>query len=267
VTAAAPLGAEAVGDGPVLLAVHGGLAGGRLTFGGLAPSLADRYRVVVVDRPGFERTPGDEEGVTAQADRLLATIDDLDAGPCHALGFSFGGLVVLRAIQARPSAFASATLVEVPALDLCPSDLVEPQRLVGLLRRTWEAADDPDRERTGHPADDPLAAAFAEVDRSLWGALSALLHRGDPGVTPLRGDLAVWDVHLDRARLAEAVGGDRPIGVLTVSGSTSAAAFRSFGAATAAALSGRHHVINGAGHAAHLHPAFPAVLDAHTGGA
>ena len=47
-----PLGLVEVGDGPPLVAVHGALAGGRLTFEGVARRWGRRSRVLVVDRPG-----------------------------------------------------------------------------------------------------------------------------------------------------------------------------------------------------------------------
>ncbi len=255
-----PLGAEEVGNGPPLLAVHGGLLGGRLTFSGVAPRLGAHHRVIVVDRPGFEGTPdGADSDVPTQARRLLTTIQERSPDePVHALGVSFGGLVVLRAVQEQPSAFASLTLVETPAEDLCPPDMVHPVRFGALVRRTHEALpDDPEA----------LAGLFAQIDGGLWRALSPRLTRHEPGVTALRSDLAIWDARLDRHALADAVGGERPIPVLTVSGSTSDPAFRTFGACSAAALAGRHVVIQGAGHAAHLHPDFVAILLDHTGAA
>lgn len=254
-----PLGVAIEGEGPPLVAVHGGLAGGRLTFGGMAPVWARHHRVIVADRPGFERTGGDGEvDIATQADRLIATVRAHTDQPCHALGFSFGGLVVLRAIQQAPQLFASLTLVETPAVDLCPSDMVEPTRFMQLVRRTHEAV----------PTDPAaMAAFFTEIDPRLWAALSTMLGRDDPGITPLRADLAIWTAKLDRQRLADAVSADPPIPVLAVSGSTSAASLQAFGACTAAALWGRHEVIDGAGHAAHLHPDFTALLLGHTDGA
>lgn len=251
-----PLGLVEVGDGPPLVAVHGALAGGRLTFEGVARRWGRRSRVLVVDRPGFERTPGPEATIGEQALRLLATIDEhADGGPVDAIGSSFGGLVLLRAVQARPDAFRSLVVVETAAIDLTPSDMVEPTRLLRAARAAHERA-----QLDVEAAFDDL---FDAVDPALMAALSPLYRRGDPGLSMLPGDLAIWQAMLDRAGLADAVSGEVPIPVTTVSGTTSHPAFRTFGACTAAALFGHHHVLDGAGHAAHLHPRFPDLLGAH----
>ncbi|WP_157965868.1 alpha/beta fold hydrolase [Euzebya rosea] len=253
---AEPLGLVEVGEGPPLVAVHGAFSGGRLTFEGVARRWGRRSRVLVVDRPGFERSPGPEAPIGEQAARLLATIDQhADGGPVDALGTSFGGLVVLRAVQERPAAFRSLIIVETAAIDLTPSDMVEPSRLLRAARAA--------HERAGSELEAAFDELFEVVDPALMAALAPLYRRGDPGLAMLPGDLAIWLARLDRAALADAVSDDPPIPVTTVSGSTSHPAFRTFGACTAAALFGQHHVIDGAGHAAHLHPRFPDVLNAH----
>jgi pimeloyl-ACP methyl ester carboxylesterase len=258
-----PLGVTVQGAGPPLLAVHGWVLGGRLAFGGVAPRWARHHRVVVVDRPGFERTGGSGEvGVVEQADRLLATIDaEVGDEPVHAVGSSVGGLVLLRAVQQRPDAFASLTLVEVPAEDLCPSDVVEAGRFGALCRRVHAAL------AGAGTAPDPSAiqAFITAVDAGLGAAVAGWLRDDDPGLAVLASDLAIWTARLDRAALAHATGGETDIPVLALSGAASHPGLRSFGACTAAALAGRHHVLEGAGHAAHLHPRATDLILAHTG--
>lgn len=250
---AEPLGAVEVGEGPPLVAVHGALTGGRLTFEGVAGRW--NRRVIIVDRPGHERTPGPEEPIGAQADRLLATLADRADGPVDAVACSFGGLVLLRAVEKAPEAFRSLVIVETAALDLCPPDMVEPTRLLTAAREAHERAVDDLRGA--------FESVFATVDPSLMAALTTWLRRDDPGMAMLRGDLAIWQAMLDRHALAEAVSGDRPIPVTAVSGTRSHPAFRTFAACTAAALLGAHRTLEGATHAAHLHPGFPDLLAEH----
>lgn len=257
-TPADPLEVTVHGDGPPLVAVHGAVTGGRLTFGGVADRWGGHSRVLVVDRPGFGTTGGPPEPVGAQARRLLATIDAHAAGgPVDAVGHSAGGLVVLRAVEQRPAAFRTITLVETAAVDLVPDRLVHAQALVDPVR---EALAGVDADLT-----EVAVAALERTEPRLLDALRGLLTSDDPGVAVHRVDLAVWEAMLDRARLAEVVSDDPPIPVLTVSGTTSHPGMRTFGTAVAAALYGRHEVVEGAGHAAHLHPAFDAVLSVHIG--
>ncbi|HSJ45199.1 MAG TPA: alpha/beta hydrolase [Euzebyales bacterium] len=52
------LGHVAAGDGPTLVAVHGGLLSGRPAFGPVLADWAQRFRVLVPDRRGFELSRG-----------------------------------------------------------------------------------------------------------------------------------------------------------------------------------------------------------------
>ena len=61
------LGYIEVGRGPALVAVHGGLLGGRLTFGPVLADWAQHLRVLVPDRRGFEHTPGSTGTIAEQA--------------------------------------------------------------------------------------------------------------------------------------------------------------------------------------------------------
>lgn len=251
-----PLGCVDAGEGPILLALHGALTNGRLTFGGVLPAWSAGRRVVACDRPGYELTPGAWGDVASQAARLRATVAEL-GGPVDLLACSFGGLVALRAVQDDPSPWRSVVLVEVPAVALCTEDMVHPQALLRLAEQARRTAADVDLEAA-------FGTVFELVDPGLATALRALVRSGDPGVSLFAEELDLTSSGLDRRRLVDAVSRGGPDGgtlpVLAVSGSRSHPAYRTFGACTAAALAGRHHVIEGAGHATHLHPAFARVL-------
>lgn len=84
-------------DAPPIVLIHG--ASGStydMTFR-LAPALADRYRVYVVDRPGFGHSPAPmDESVAAQAQTLREAIATSEPRKVMVLGHSYGGAVALE---------------------------------------------------------------------------------------------------------------------------------------------------------------------------
>lgn len=84
----------------------------------LLPLAAAGHRVVSFDQRGQYESPGPEGddavaayGVDLLAGDLLALLDNLDTGPVHLVGHSFGGLVARAAVLARPAAARSLTLL------------------------------------------------------------------------------------------------------------------------------------------------------------
>src|SRR5690606_14820542 len=116
--------------------------------------------VWVPDRRGYERTPEPARGsILEQAGDLLAFLDVHTGGRAHVVAASFGGVVALTAMQERPSAFRSLTVLEPPALTLV-SDDPEVERWRADLQRTWERIDD-----------DPEAVLRRSLARSDPGSL------------------------------------------------------------------------------------------------
>jgi len=234
-----PLGHIAAGDGPTLVAVHGGLLSGRLTFGTVLADWAQRFRVLVPDRRGFEHSPGGAGTMAAHARDLEAFIDAHAGGHAHVLGFSFGGLVALTALQLERRLFASLTVVEAPAVTLCgrdPEALDLRVRLAALYDRAVDG--------------DGRAAArdfFAYADPRALGRIGALVAADDPGIHVALDELRVWRTPLSPAGLAGVT-----VPVLVVTGARSPAAMHRIGENVARVTSGRHHVQRAAGHAAHL---------------
>jgi pimeloyl-ACP methyl ester carboxylesterase len=94
-----------------LVFVHGSVIGGALTWRAQQP-LADRFELVVLERPGFPPNPPVER-VDFDVDAELVA-DGLQHGD-HLVGHSYGGVIALLAAARRPDAVASLTVVEPPA--------------------------------------------------------------------------------------------------------------------------------------------------------
>ena len=90
--------AVVMGDGPDLVLLHGASGNTRdMTFA-LGPELAQRYRVIVLDRPGLGYTdPIHDQGasISEQADLLSQAAQALGAERPIVLGHSYGGAVAL----------------------------------------------------------------------------------------------------------------------------------------------------------------------------
>lgn len=97
-----------VGEGPPLLMLHGGGPGatGAANFVRNIPALAERFRLIVPDMPGYGRsTKGldrkDPFGDLAGA--MLGLMDALGVAKAHALGNSLGGACALRLALEQPA--------------------------------------------------------------------------------------------------------------------------------------------------------------------
>jgi pimeloyl-ACP methyl ester carboxylesterase len=100
------------GDGPPLVLVHG-LGGAAWNFTDLAPLLAARHRVLVLDLPGHGGTepPPQLESLSDLAVHVAAVASHEDMAPAAVVGYSMGGPVSLRLAVARPEAISSLVLV------------------------------------------------------------------------------------------------------------------------------------------------------------
>ena len=94
-----------------IVLVHGSVLGGAATWRAQAP-LADRFELVVVERPGFPPNPPVERVDFADDAVLVAAL--LEPGD-HLVGHSYGGVICLLAAAGRPEELASLTVVEPPA--------------------------------------------------------------------------------------------------------------------------------------------------------
>jgi len=96
-----------VGEGPPLLMLHGGGPGatGMSNFSRNIPTLADRFRVIAPDMPGYGRSSKgldrkDPFGELARA--MLGLMDELGLDKAHVLGNSLGGACGLRMALEAP---------------------------------------------------------------------------------------------------------------------------------------------------------------------
>ena len=78
--------------------VHGSVVGGRGTWAAQRP-LADRFELVVLERPGFAPN-SPVERVDFEADAVLVA-GMFEPGD-HLVGHSYGGVIALLAAAARP---------------------------------------------------------------------------------------------------------------------------------------------------------------------
>jgi pimeloyl-ACP methyl ester carboxylesterase len=110
---------ETTGIGDCLVLTHGSWTDGTgwdLVMGGLA----ERYQVVVWDRRGHSRSQaGDGPGSRAEdAADLAGLIEHVAGEPVHVAGNSYGAIVTLTLLTARPDLVATATVHEPPLWSL-----------------------------------------------------------------------------------------------------------------------------------------------------
>lgn len=85
------------GDGPTLVMLHGSGPGvsGWSNFKGNFPVLANEFRTIILDMPGFGRSPGRERYdrlyPLVAAEALSQFLDTMGIDRCHLLGNSMGG--------------------------------------------------------------------------------------------------------------------------------------------------------------------------------
>jgi pimeloyl-ACP methyl ester carboxylesterase len=170
---------EELGAGPRLLLVHGSVANARATWDAQL-SLADRFRLVLVDRPGFPPNPSVERVDFEEHAELVA---DLIEPGTHVCGHSYGGVIALLAAARRPDAVRSLTVVEPPAFGVARGH-AEVEAFVEWGARHWaQGPRDPEAfvraflDRVGAkqpegPLDDALlqGARTLMVERSPWEA-------------------------------------------------------------------------------------------------
>jgi pimeloyl-ACP methyl ester carboxylesterase len=99
------------GAGERILFVHGFFDCGMDTFPE-QPELADRYRVLMMDRRGYgESPPAERVDFDSQVQDVCAVLGD----GAHLVGHSYGGLLCLLVAAQQPDAMRSLTVIEPPA--------------------------------------------------------------------------------------------------------------------------------------------------------
>lgn len=102
--------AVVMGQGPDVVLIHGASGNVRdMTFS-LAPRLAERYRVIVIDRPGLgytDRINRSGATITQQAELLMKTARTLGADKPIVMGQSYGGAVALAWAVNHPDSISA----------------------------------------------------------------------------------------------------------------------------------------------------------------
>ena len=109
--------AVAMGDGPIVLCLHG-FPDNAGSYRHQLPALAEAgYRAVSLTLRGYEPSSipidGDYTMETIATD-ILAVIESLDTGPVHLVGHDWGAAVAYVAAAAAPERFKSLTVMAVP---------------------------------------------------------------------------------------------------------------------------------------------------------
>ena len=201
---------ETWGSGPRVVLVHGSVADGRLTWAE-QKALADRWTLVVPDRPGYgESPPVEREDFEADA----PLIAELLADGAHLVGHSYGGVIALLAAAARPDAVRSLTVVEPPAFGLAlgnpaVDDFVARMRAYGdaaprdpeaFLRGFLELVGSNTRLATPLPEHLRRGAEVLRVERGPWEAaipVEALARAAFPKLVVSGGHHAAFDAVCD----------------------------------------------------------------------
>jgi pimeloyl-ACP methyl ester carboxylesterase len=108
---------ETIGSGPRVILVHGSVGNGSATWESVRP-LADRYTLVILDRPGYPPNPPlDSADFEQQAIQIAALLQPGD----HLVGHSYGGVISLLA-AAQTDGLRSLTVNEPPAFGVARGD-------------------------------------------------------------------------------------------------------------------------------------------------
>jgi pimeloyl-ACP methyl ester carboxylesterase len=226
---AADLEVERLGEGPPVLFIHGDIVGPESTWRMQRP-LAERWRLIIPNRPGFGQSPPVERNDFEVEAPLFA---ELLGDGAHLVGHSYGAVIAMLAAAERPEAVRSLTVSEPGALRLAAGTPVVDEMIANGERLFRKGAEVPNETFL-------LLFRFgAGSARETPGELPEELVRG---VELLRRERPSWEAEIPLERLAAA---DFP--VLVVSGGHSAA-FEAVCDALAAPLSAERAVIRGRGH-------------------
>jgi 3-oxoadipate enol-lactonase len=100
------------GEGPSLFLFHS-LLSDRASFDAIVPALAQSFRTIVPELPGFGRSRAVEGGLAAVADRMAEAVRDAaDDAPAIVLGNGYGGFVALQMAIRHPQIASKLILAD-----------------------------------------------------------------------------------------------------------------------------------------------------------
>jgi pimeloyl-ACP methyl ester carboxylesterase len=220
-----------------LVLVHGSVFGGARTWRAQQP-LADRFELVVLERPGFPPN-APVERVDFEIDAVL--VADLLAPGDHLVAHSYGGVIALLAAARRTEALASLTVVEPPATRVARGDPAADAFAAG-AEELWA---------TG-PTDDPetFLTMFLTAVGSDFSPPSPLPPELEQGARTLVGERLPSEADIPLEELAAA-----PFPKLVVSGAHHPA-FDAICDVLERELRAERLVLPGHGHSVQRHPEF-----------
>ena len=101
---------------PVVALIHGlGLARG-VTWDGIAPALAERYRVLAYDLAGHGESaaPAARPSLTLFSEQLIRLMDALGVARAALVGFSLGGMINRRVAMDHPGRVSALAILNSP---------------------------------------------------------------------------------------------------------------------------------------------------------
>ena len=190
-----------------LVLVHGSVIGGQATWSAQEP-LAERFELLVIDRPGFPPNPPVER-VDFENDANLLR-EEIRAGD-HLVGHSYGGVITLLAASRCPDAIRSLTVIEPPATRVALGNPVVDRFAADAVN--WF---------TSGPTEDPEAflRGFLAAVGSSFDPPSPLPPELEQGARALIAERGPWEAEIPLGALAEA-----PFPKLVVSGAHVRSAF------------------------------------------
>src|ERR1700704_3603229 len=99
---------ERLGEGPPVLFIHGSVVRAALTWR-KQRELAERWELILPNRPGFGKSPALARGDFEAEAPLFA---ELLGDGAHLVGHSYGAVIALHAAALRPQAVLSLTVSE-----------------------------------------------------------------------------------------------------------------------------------------------------------
>ena len=221
--------------------VHGSVVNGRATWAAQRP-LAERFDLVVLDRPGFPPNPPVAR-VDFEVDAAL--VGDLLLPGDHLVGHSYGGVIALLAAAQRPEHVRSLTVIEPPATRVAAGDRdVDVFAAKGAELYAGSASADPDE----------LLRLFLAAVGSGFDPPRPLTPQLEQGARALLVERGPWEAEIPLAQLAATT-----FPKLIVSGAHHPA-FDTICDVLERELSAERVVLPGYGHVVQLHPEFNAFL-------
>jgi pimeloyl-ACP methyl ester carboxylesterase len=209
-----------LGEGAPILFVHGSIAGAGLTWR-RQHVLAERWALVIPDRPGFGASPPlPRNDFEVEAEMFAELLGD----GAHLVGHSYGAVIALLAAAHRPEAVLSLTVSEPGSLKLAGTP--EGEEMIANGNRLFAARDQISaadflrffRAGTGSSRETPVelpaellrGAELAMAERPSWEAdvpLEELAAAGFPVLAISGGHSPVFEAVCDT--IAERLDGER----------------------------------------------------------